>query len=301
MTPICLMNNRHMQSAVRRSSSIVLTDMRTAGRVLSALVLLSLPSAVSAHGNLDEAIGAVSSALKGSPNDADLFLRRAELHRMHRDWDAAERDYAQVNRLAPGLEGAKLGLAELRLAQGREEDALQLLDEVLEKCPTHAFARSLRAALREKRGDWKLADEDLAAATEASPELHYATKRADLLERHGQAEAAARCLDEASIARGGVPLLEQQALTIEERAGRTGAALRRLDGLIAREPRPDIWLARKALLLERNGREQEAQLVWRQAAKAFEGVPPDKRGLKANRELASEIGARLSGMCEVQE
>ncbi len=275
--------------------------MRTAGLVLPALVLLSLPGFVSAHGNLDEAIDAVSSTIKGSPNDADLFLRRAELHRMHQDWDAAERDYTQVNRLAPESEGAKLGLAELRVAQGREEDALQLLDEVLEKCPSHAFARSLRAALREKRGDWKLADEDLAAATESSPEFHYATKRAELLERHGQAEAAARCLDEASFARGGVALLDQQALAIEERAGHTGAALRRLDGLIAREPRPDIWLARKARLLDRSGRKQEARIVWRQAATAFESVPPDKRGSKANRELASEIGARLSGIREVQE
>ena len=129
----------------------------------------------------------------------------------------------------------------------------------------------------------------------SSPEPHYATMRAQLLERHGRAVDAARCLDEASRARGRVPVLEQQALEIEERAGLADAALRRVDDLITREPRPDIWLARKARILEKAGRTGEAREAWQRAGAAFEKVPADKRASKLNRDLAAEIEAAGAG------
>jgi tetratricopeptide (TPR) repeat protein len=252
-------------------------------------------AAAMAHGDLHEAIDAVSQVIAQRPDDAALFLRRAELHRMHEDWAAAEADYAQARRLKPDMEVVSFGLAQMRLAQGREKDALDLLDHFLVKRPDHAGGHALRADLLEKRGEWKKADTDLAAAVASSPEPHYATARAALLERHGRADAAARCLDEASRARGRVPVLEQQALEIEERAGFTNAAMRRLDDLVAREPRPDIWLARKARLLEKAGRAAEARAAWEQAATAFQRVPAEKRESNTNRKLASEIEAGRAG------
>jgi predicted Zn-dependent protease len=86
-------------------------------------------------------------------------------------------------------------------------------------------------------------------------------------------------------------VLEHHALDIEERAGLTEAALRRADALIAREPRSDIWLARKAQILDKAGRAAEAGEMWRQAAAAFERMPADKRESKLSRKLAGEIEA----------
>ena len=260
-----------------------------------AATLFGALAAAFAHGDLHEAIDAVSRVIAESPHDASLLVRRAELFRMHRDWPAAEADYAQARKLEPDMEIVEFGLAQMRLAQGREKDALKLLDDFLAKRPAHAGARVVRAGLLEKRGDWRKADADLAAAVASSPEPHLATARAELLERHRQPDAAARCLDEASRAHGRVPVLEQQALAIEERAGRTAAALRRLDDLAAREPRPDIWLARKAQLLEKAGRGPEARAAWQQAAAAFERVPADRRASKVNRTLAAEIAAGRGG------
>ena len=261
-------------------------------RVLTfAAASFALLASSFAHGDLHEAIDAVTQVIAKSPGDAALLLRRAELHRMHGAWPAAEADYAEARRIRPGMDLVTLGLAQMRLAQGREKDALNLLDAFLLKRPEHADARALRAGMLEKRGNWKKADADLAAAVASSPEPHHATERAQLLERHGQPEAAARCLDEASRARGRVPVLEQQALAIEERAGLTDAALHRLDALTAREPRPDIWLARKAQLLEKAGRASEAREAWQRAGAAFEKVPANKRASKANRQLAAEIEA----------
>ena len=265
-----------------------------------AATLFGTLAAASAHGDLHEAIDAVSRVIAESPGDAALFLRRAELRRQHEDWSEAEADYAQARKLKPDMEVVTFGLAQMRFAQGREKDALTLLDEFLAKRPEHAGGRALRAGILEKRGDWKKADADLAAAVASSPEPHYATARAQLLERHGRPEAAARCLDEASRARGRVPVLEHHALEIEERAGLTDAALRRLDHLIACEPRPDIWLARKARLFEKTGRAEEARDAWQRAAAAFEKVPGHKQALKANRKLAAEIEAGRAGTAKLQ-
>ena len=214
---------------------------------------------------------------------------------MHGDWPGAEADYAEAGKLKPDMEVVAFGVAQMRLAQGRERDAMKLLDGFLAKCPEHAGGHVVRAGLLEKLGDWKRADADLADAIASSPEPHYATMRAQLLERHGRAVDAARCLDEASRARGRVPVLEQQALEIEERAGLADAALRRVDDLITREPRPDIWLARKARILEKAGRTGEARDAWQRAGAAFEKVSADKRASKLNRDLAAEIEAAGAG------
>ena len=258
---------------------------------IALLVLLSLTSSSFAHGDLHDSIEAVSRVIARTPGDASMWLRRAELHRQHNDLSAAEADYAKAGALDSGLDAVKLGLARLRLAQRREADALRLLDGFIAKQPGDAEGRALRAEILEKRGSWKKADADLAAAAATSTEPHFATLRAQLLERHGEPEAAARSLDEASKRRGRLPVLEQFALEIEERAGMTDAALRRLENFVSVEPRPDIWLARKARLLSKAGRAAEAQAAWKQAAAAFEKVPPNRRSSAANRKLGAEIAA----------
>ncbi len=248
-------------------------------------------SPAQAHGDLHDAVAGVSRAIAEAPGDASLRLRRAELHRLHRDFAAAEGDYAAAAKLQPDLAEVQLGLATLRLAQGRLQSALHLLNDFLVASPQHPEGHALRAEVLERMGAWTRADADLAAAVAASSEPHYVTKRARLLERRGEIEAAIRCLDEASRAHRRVPLLEQQALEIEERAGKTAAVLQRLDEFIRREPRIDIWLAHKAKVLAASGRAEDATLAWREAAAAFAKIPPGKRNLAINRKLAAEIAA----------
>ncbi len=262
--------------------------------VISAVASFSILAPIArAHGDLHDAITGIAQEIAKTPGDATLFLRRAELHRLHADFPEAEADYAAANQLSPDLADVQLGLANLRFAQGQDKAALPLLDDFLTTLPQHPGGRVLRAEILEKYGDWKKADADLAIAVASSPEPHYASKRAQLLARHGQIDTALRCLDEASQAHGRVPVLEQQALDLEERAGSAESALRRLDHLVAREPRSDLWLARKAKLLASLGRTEEAATTWRQAALAFEKLPPEKRNLDLNRALAAEIDAHL--------
>jgi len=263
--------------------------MYSIARLAWLVIFLALTPVCFGHGDMDELIEKASTAIADQPANAALRLRRAELHRLHGDGPAAELDYEATRRLQPGLTVVDLGLAELRMAQGRDAEALVLFGRFLEDKPGHAEARRERAALLEKRGDWQAASNDLALAVQSSSEPHYASARAALLVRHEQIDEAIRCLDQASLTHGGLPVLEQRALEIEERHGRPEQALRRIDRLVAHQLRPDLWLARKARLLEKAGRTTSARQAWGEAKKAFEKVPPEKRGLELNRRIQKEI------------
>lgn len=256
---------------------------------LIATGILATQSTALAHGDAHELIQSVTLLISESPNNAALVLRRAELNFAHGDLQAAEDDYLQVRKLQPEETIVSLGLARIRLAQSREKEALTLLDAFLLHQSNHAGGRTLRAELLEKRGDWQRAEKDLRAAATASTEPQFATLHAQLLERHGRADDAVRALDATSVARGRVPVLEQLALDIQERAGLTQGALNRLDKMINQEPRPDIWIIRKAKLLQKAGRTEEARSAWNQAAVAFEKIPAQKRETKSNQALAKEI------------
>lgn len=79
--------------------------------LICAAVLFCVSAAhLRGHGGLHEAIEAVSAVIARSPGDAALFLRRAELRRLHQDWQAAEADYAHALALQPELHGVKYGL-----------------------------------------------------------------------------------------------------------------------------------------------------------------------------------------------
>lgn len=260
---------------------------------LSAVLLWMGGGHVRAHGDLHESITAADAAISNSPGDAALFLRRAELYRMHGEWDRAEADYLHATALHPGLSTATFGLAQLRVAQQRDRDAMPLLDAFLATNPGHAEGRALRAALLEKKGQWQKAVADLDVACASSVESCHARERAKMLERHGQIDAAVRSLDEMNRLHGRVPALEQQALDIEERAGRYDAALKRVQHLLQTGPRPEFWLARKATLLGKASRHAEARTVWAEAMAAFQKMPERRRALASNADLAAQIAAGL--------
>src|SRR4030095_10208910 len=74
-------------------------------RFLVAVVIsvTFLSSVVSAHEGLHEQIVAITAKIRLDPTNASLFLKRGELHRLHRDWRRAAADYNRAARLAPQL------------------------------------------------------------------------------------------------------------------------------------------------------------------------------------------------------
>ncbi len=53
---------------------------------------------VLAHDGLHEQIIAVTKEIAKDPNNANLYLKRAELYRLHEEWKNSEKDYNRAEK-----------------------------------------------------------------------------------------------------------------------------------------------------------------------------------------------------------
>jgi len=262
---------------------------------LCLVAAAALAPQAAAHGDLDEQIQAVTARIAEAPASAPLHLKRAELHRAHREWEAALADYARTAALDPGLAAVDLGRGLLFLETEAPSAAREALDRFLGRFPGHAEGRAARARALARLGDSEAAANDLTAAIAASPRPRpeYFIERARALATGGEAGIgeALRGLDE-GIERLG-PLVTLQLVAIELELARRAhdAALARVDRLVAASPRREPWLLRRGEILEQAGRLSEARLAYAAALEALRTLPEFRRGTPAAQELAERARA----------
>ena len=136
-------------------------------------------------------------------------------------------------------------------------------------------------------------------APRAGPEIFLARVRALAAGGDASLAEALRALDEAEARLGPVPALAQEGVALELRAGRTDAALARLERASAPARRGESWLVQRAEILERAGRSQEAASEYAAALASLDRLPPTRRATPASLTLAARARegiARLSGV-----
>lgn len=291
-----------MNAGTRRSEllCLVCVYLRSSAAFLSAVVFLAvvvaLAPAARAHEGVDEQIAEVSRRIAREPRNAELYLLRGELHRVHRDWAKALADYGRAERLDPRLAAVDFARGRALCEAGRFAEASRALDRFLAREPAHADALVTRARARVALGRNEAAAEDYTRAIAAleRPEPDYYIERARALSALGRAEAALRGLDEGIAALGPLVTLELLAVDLELEAGRTEAALSRLDRLASRSARKESWLARRGEVLERAGRAREAREAYAAALAAVEALPEHARRARATAALAARLRAALA-------
>ena len=120
-----------------------MTGRRSLLLLLAALALVH--GDAFGHAEITDQIAAVSARIAAAPRDAELFFKRAELHRIHADWVEAAADYDRAASIDPALAVVHLGRGHLRLELGLPIEAARELDFYLEKNPRDARALALRA------------------------------------------------------------------------------------------------------------------------------------------------------------
>jgi len=271
---------------------------------LAALVpaLLWPGARVHAHGTFHERLAAANAKIAAHPDDAILFLARAELYRDHRDFAQAMADIDRAEALDAQRPAADLLRGRVLLDSGRLEEADSALSRVLAESPEHAEALETRGAVRLALGHHLAAarDYDLAIAQQAVPQPDCYLRRARALAEAGDehlAEAIAGL--DAGIARmGPVVTLEQAALELELSRGATDAALARLEGMAAPSPRKDTWLARRGQILEAAGRNAQARRSYQQALAELSQLPPTRRRSAATRDLEHQLHEALERLSQ---
>ncbi|HEX2854560.1 MAG TPA: tetratricopeptide repeat protein [Opitutaceae bacterium] len=251
---------------------------------------MTLVSARPIHAHPESAVerAALDALISETPDNVDLYLRRAAHHEDHHDWPAAEADLRRAARLAPGSAAVLIALARVYLGSDRAREARAQLDAVLARHPRAPEALVLRARTRAKQGEIAAAHRDyskaIAILEEPSPGLFL--ERASL---PISTASALRGLDEGLARLGPASALLERALALELRLGRTDAALARIDLLRANSERQETWLKRRGDVLALVGRDQEARAAYRAAVAAVEALPDWLRNSPETLRLAAEL------------
>ena len=106
-----------------------------------------------------------------------------------------------------------------------------------------------------------------------SPTPDHVLALRDALLASGDRAGAVAALDFGLTRVGLVPSLALPALDLELELGRNEDALRRVDALLATNPRNEAWLARRGDVLDRLGRRDEARLARADALAAIQSRP----------------------------
>jgi tetratricopeptide (TPR) repeat protein len=262
-----------------------------------ATLVLTLPTASAAHGPTHRAIEEISARIEAGGAKADDFLRRAELYRIERDWDAAERDYDRASRLDPQLSEVAVGRAALHLDRGRPAGAKASIDGFLSVHPDHSEALRIRAQAWIALGQPLEAARDLdrRIATVSRPTPDHYIERARLLAGCGDPflSRAVRGLDEGIARLGPIVSLEFCAIELETRQGYFDSALMRLEAVAPQFDRKEILLERRGEILAVAGRVAEAREAYEAALAAVESGPSERRAGRATRELEARLRAIL--------
>jgi tetratricopeptide (TPR) repeat protein len=264
--------------------------------VLAAFAAVQPGSAPLAHGDFHARITSIEQQIALEPNKADLYIRRAELHRQHRDFERADHDFAYARSLDPTHAELPWMWARAKAESGKAELAVAELDRYVARFPDHPSARLTRARALATigRNDEAAADYALALARLPAPEPDHFLEQRDVQHRAGALPAVQLAAIERGLRQlGSVPSLEDAALDLEVATGAFDAALARLDRQAAASPRKERWQYRRGVVLVLAGRKAQAIDAFRAGLTEIGKLPPVMREARASHVLVAQLRDEL--------
>lgn len=262
-----------------------------------------MPQPLCAHGVTTEQLKQLTEQIQRTPNNADLYLRRGELHRQLGNAKAALADFDTVQKLAPERLEVDVYRARLHLEAHVPELAQLVLDRYLKLRPSHTEAVLLRAQTNAKLGERLLAIQDYTTAlnrlAQPKPELFLA--RAQLQIEGNQLAAAINGLDEGVAKLGSLVTLQLMAIEVEVKRKRWDAALARLALVSAQSPRKERWLLQRGEILLQAGRKVEAQHSIVAALEAIQSLPDYLRRANAITGLETKARDLLQSLAQTKK
>lgn len=286
-------SSRHELHSANRNASSCSSLVR--GVSLFLLLCCLAPQPLRAHGVTSEQIKQLTEQIQRTPNNADLYLRRGELHRKLGNAKAALEDFDKVQQLSPDRLEIDVYRARLHLEANVPELAQLVLDRYLNLRPQHTEALLLRAQTNAKLGERALAIQDynvaLSRLSQPRPELFIA--RAQLQIELDQLDAARNGLDEGIAKLGSLVTLQLMAVEVAVKGKRLDEALKRLDLLAAQSERKESWLIQRAEILLNAGRKDEAQQSLIAALQLVAALPEHLRRAPAIKALEAKAETLL--------
>ncbi len=263
---------------------------------LLAVVVAFAPLPALGHGDVHEAIDALTRQIETQPGDAQLRLLRGQLYAADQNWDSAGADFDRALALDGKLVVVDLARGAMLARASRPAESKAALDRFLNGRPEDAPGLAARARVLVEMSEWQAAADDFARAIAASrqPDPSLYIERSAALVRAGKSPDAIRALDDGVARLGPLVTLLVPAIDLDVRAGRTDSALARIGLAMQGTPRKERWLSRRGEILEKAGRTGLALESFVAARAALDGVPPERRATTAMDELSKSIDAGLA-------
>jgi len=259
-----------------------------AAAVLAAWI--AQPHAALGHGAWHEKIEKLRALLVVQPDEARLHLEIADVFVRHGDWLEALAHLDRIDALEPGEFDLRLLRGQALVGAARMGAARAVLDDFLKSAPQHPVALTARARALAELGEEEACLADYRAAIGATPD-----PEPDLFREVAEALGKRQRLDEAvSVLRSGlaklgdVPALLTAAMQLEIATGRVDDAIGRVDTLRRQAPRPEPWMAKRAEILTRAGRHDDARAAWQALLDHIATLPNLDRGSPSMAALAAQ-------------
>ncbi len=271
-----------------------------------ATLLLGAPLAVPAFAapalNPTNALATLTREIERNPRHAELHLKRGEIFRAAKNWDAALADLQQAAALDPALATVDLATAQVLLDANWPLAGKVAIDRFLRRHPTHTDGLVTRARANLQLKQPQAAADDLAQAiaTSANPGPELFLERAFALTTIGpqRGDEALRVIEDGIRRHGSLLTLQLYAIDLEARAKRFDDALKRLDKVAAQSAHAEAWLARRGEILMLAGREAEARQAFTQALGVVRALPPARRNAPGIIELEKRLASLVEAKSE---
>ena len=253
---------------------------------------------VSAHDGLHEQIIAVTKEIKKDPKNAALYLKRAELYRLHAEWKNSETDFYKAEKLDANLAVVNLGRGKLWLDAKQFARAKFALEKFLAQEP-ESFEGVLTMArvfakLKQTETAVKYFTQAITISPPDSAEIYL--ERAESLHSANKIDEALRGLDEGIEKFGELVFLENYAIDLEVKRKNYDAALARLNKLSATMPRKESFLLRRGEILLQAERICEARASLIESHKGFESLSPFRKNIRAVKDQLVRLEKLLANM-----
>jgi tetratricopeptide (TPR) repeat protein len=262
-----------------------------------ALVLLCfallVPHGARPHGDLHERIAAITAMITADSLNGELYLKRGQLYEQHEEYPEAMADFTKALSLDPDLIACYLGMAHVYSERGAFDSGLSAANVFLANYPDHPEGLLRHAHLHQAKGKHFDAVSDLehlvSAAADCRPEYYIELAHALELAYPDSFVAALDALDRGIGRLGFVISLYDEAIVVALRHNDLETALRYTDLIITQMPRKELWLVKKAELLTRSGRTQEALNTYTLALEHIQLLPESIRSTNAMVELLNDV------------
>ena len=260
--------------------------------LLTALAVLLSPVGVDGHAGIHERLKDMDKRIAADPENPDLYIKRGELHRLHRGWGAALADYQHAADRDSDSDVVPFVRGRMFFETGRWADAKTDLDRLLRARPDHREGLLTRARLLVKLEQplAAVADYDKVIAGLKNPTPEYYLERAKALTSAGpdHLEQALDGLDQGIERLGPVFTLVDFVIHIELSLNQYDRAFERLDQ-IRPSMAPERWFHRRGAILSRMGRTDEARKSYSQALESLHAAPVRRRSTRAAKEFETEL------------